>query len=95
MTPDETLKLTLIELCGADLAKAKEAFDWVNEPPAPVVAEPAPVEGGVGLTDSEVLNMSPAALKDAAMLRLAAKQNAGTEVSDRLGMEPFALTERS
>lgn len=74
MTDQEELKLQLIELCGT-LEAAQAAFVWVVEVP-PVTPEPAPVDGGVGLLDDEVLKLDGDALKELAMRRLAAKQNA-------------------
>lgn len=72
MTAQEELKLQLIELCGS-LEAAQAAFAWVVE--APVTPEPVPVEGGIVLTDDEVMKLDAAALKEVAMLRLAVKQN--------------------
>lgn len=78
MTPAEELKVRLIELLGS-LEPAQAAFEWVVDAPAPAPV-PAQVTDGVLLLDDEVLKMDAEALKEAAMLRLAAKQNAGAEV---------------
>jgi hypothetical protein len=69
MDEKDNLKLRILAIVG-DLEKAKDAHAWITA--APVAA---PVQGGIGLTDEEVMKLSPDELKETAMLRLAAKQN--------------------